>query len=350
MTEANVDRTFGAHDCVYATAGWGIHDERWVAGLLEVGLTPHVVSLGRDVPDALELRQAVLDAAASGRPVLAGPLHTVTRPLADLPIRLVGLSWGYDLHDLDAAGADTTWLTGLAGLIVDSEANRAIAQRAGLAAERIAFLPWGVDLPQFPFHAPWIDAFQLGVPPHAHLVLSLRAHEPIYRVGDVIEAFARVPRRAGLHEDFPDAYLIIGHSGSLTEALKRRVDDLGIASRTRFLGSVPEHDLVPLLGRAACYVTASEVDGTSVTLLQAMACGTPVIASTTPGNLGWVEDGVTGCTFATGDIDALAALMDRTNHSYPTEMVLQARALVEREADWHANLPRLRAALAPTTE
>ena len=335
------------HDCVYSTSGWGIHDERWVSALLEVGLTPHVVSLGRDVPDALELRSAVLAAAEGGLPVLAGPLHTVTRPLADLPIRLVGLSWGYDLHDLD--GSDLTWLTGLAGLIVDSDANRGIAERAGLSGERITFLPWGVDLEAFPFHAPWIDAFQLGVPPHAHLVLSLRAHEPIYRVGDIVEAFARVPRRPGLHEDFPDPYLIIGHSGSLTESLKARVRELGIAPRTRFIGSVPEHDLVPLLGRAACYVTASEVDGTSVTLLQAMACGTPVIASTTPGNLGWVDDGVTGYTFPTGDIDALAILLDRVNHHYPTDVVQRARALVERDADWHANLSRLRAALVGTS-
>ena len=333
------------HDSVYSTAGWGIHDERWVAALLKVGLTPRVVSLGRDVPDALELRQAVMDAAAGGLPVLAGPLHTVTRPLADLPIRLVGLSWGYDLHDLTKRGADLAWLAGLSGLVVDSAANRQIAEEAGLACDRITFLPWGVDLTQFPFHAPWIDAFQLGVPPHAHLVLSLRAHEEIYRVGDIVEAFARVPRRPGLHEDFPDPYLIIGHSGSLTEQLKQRVRELGITSRTRFIGSVPEHDLVPLLGRAACYVTASEVDGTSVTLLQAMACGTPVIASTTPGNLGWIEDGVTGFTFPTGDIDALAVLMDRVNHSYPTDVVERARTLVERDADWHVNLPRLRVAL-----
>lgn len=334
------------HHCVYATAGWGIHDERWVSALLEVGLTPHVVSLGRDVPDALELRQAVSDAATGGLPVLAGPLHTVARPLADLPIRLVGLSWGYDLHDLQAVEADLSWLASLDGLVVDSSATQDIAEEAGLPAERITLLPWGVDLPQFPFHAPWIDAFKLGVPPHAHLVLSLRAHEPIYRVGDIVEAFARLERRPGLHEDFPDPYLIIGHSGSLTDDLKRRVRELGVADRTRFIGTVPEHDLVPLLGRAACYVTASEVDGTSVTLLQAMACGTPVIASGTPGNRDWVEDGVTGFTFPTGDVDALAALLDQVNHRYPTEVVERARARVERDANWHANLPRLRAAMA----
>jgi len=337
-----------AHDCVYATAGWGIHDERWVAALLEIGFRPYVVSLGRDAADALELREAVLAAATVGdvsRPVLAGPLHSVTVALADLPIPIVGLSWGYDLSDLDRDGADLTWLTRLHGLIVDSEANRAIALASGVEAERITFIPWGVDLEAFPFHAPWIDAFELGVPPHAPLVLSLRAHEPIYRVADIIRAFAEVPRRHDIHEDFPDPHLIIAHQGSLTDELKALVRELEIERRTRFIGTVPESDLVPLLGRASCYVTASEVDGTSVTLLQAMACGTPVIASDTPGNRGWVEDGVTGYLFPVGDTAALTQCLIEVTAHYPQGIVDRARHLVERDADWQANLSRLTAAL-----
>ncbi len=339
------------HDCVYATAGWGIHDERWVAALLELGFHPFVISLGRDAADALELREAVLAAAtidAVARPVLAGPLHCVTMALADLPIPVVGLSWGYDLSDLDRDGADLGWLTGLHGLIVDSEANRAIALAAGVDAARITFMPWGVDLDAFPFHAPWIDAFELGVPPHAPLVLSLRAHEPIYRVADIIRAFARVPRRPDIHEDFPDPHLIIGHQGSLTSELKALVRELEIDKRTRFIGTVPESELVPLLGRASCYVTASEVDGTSVTLLQAMACGTPVIASDTPGNRGWVREGVTGSLFPVGDIASLTEHLITATAVYPQDIVDQARQLVEREADWQANLGRLARALRPS--
>ena len=336
------------HDCVYATSGWGIHDERWVAALLEVGFHPYVVSLGRDAADALELREAVFSAATVGehtRPVLAGPLHSVTSALADLPIPVVGLSWGYDLSDLDRDGADLSWLTRLHGLIVDSEANRSIALAAGFAAERLTFMPWGVDLESFPFHAPWIDAFELGVPPHAPLVLSLRAHEPIYRVADIIRAFAQVPRRHDVHEDFPDPHLIIGHQGSLTPELKALVRELDIERRTRFIGTVPESDLVPLLGRASCYVTASEVDGTSVTLLQAMACGTPVIASDTPGNRGWVHEGETGFLFPVGDVKALARCLIEVTARYPQEVVDRARQQVEGQADWQANLGRLAAAL-----
>ena len=336
------------HDCVYATAGWGIHDERWVAALLEVGFHPFVVSLGRDADDALELREAVLAASTAGgvtRPVLAGPLHTVTSALIDLPIPVVGLSWGYDLSDLDRDGADLSWLARLQGLIVDSEANRAIALEAGVGADRITFMPWGVDLQAFPFHAPWIDAFELGVPPHAPLVLSLRAHEPIYRVADIVRAFAQVPRRHDIHEDFPDPYLIIGHHGSLTNELKALVHELDIEKRTRFIGTVPEADLVPLLGRASCYVTASEVDGTSVTLLQAMACGTPVIASDTPGNRGWVTEGRTGHLFPVGDAGALADCLIEVTARFPQDLVDNARRLVEHDADWQANLSRLAAAL-----
>lgn len=336
----------GGHDCVYATRGWGIHDERWISALLELGRTPFVVSLGRDAVDVLDLRDQVLDAASAGQPVLAGPLDTVTEFLADVDVPLVGLSWGYDLTEADANDADLAWLSRLTGLVVDSGWNREIAVKAGVRSDDITYLPWGVDLSVFTFHGPWVDAFELGVPPHAPLVLSLRAHEPLYRVADILHAFSAVPRRLDVHEDYPDPYLIIGHEGSLTDELRALSSSLGIQDRVRFLGRVDERDLVPLLGRAACYVTASEVDGTSVTLLQAMACGTPVIASSTPGNLDWVVDDVTGYTFPTGDVAALTERLVSVTAHYPMAVVERARAQVQERADWHRNVLRLGDALS----
>ncbi len=333
-------------DCVYATRGWSIHDERWVAALLEIGRSPYVVSWRPEQMDALEFREAVTAAAAGGLPVLAGPLDTVGPVLVGTGVPVVGLSWGYDLTEADARGQDLTWLTSLKGLVVDSAWNHRVAVAAGFEEEAITYLPWGVDLDTFVFHGPWIDAFQLGVPPHAPLVVSLRAHEPLYRVEDIIRAFAAIPRRLDVHEDFPDPYLIVGHEGSLTDSLKGLCRDLGIMDRVRFIGRVEETDLVPLLGRAACYVTASEVDGTSVTLLQAMACGTPVVASQTPGNLDWVRSGETGHTFPTGDVGTLTEVLVSVTARYPIAMVERARHEVQERADWHANLERLTHALA----
>ena len=155
-----------------------------------------------------------------------------------------------------------------------------------------------------------------------------------------------MPRRPGLHEDFPDAYLIVAGTGSQTEDLVDRSRALGIAPRTRVIGEVSDRDLVPLLGRAACAVFASADAGPMTDLLQAMACGTPVLAASTPAHRDWVEDADTGFLFPVADTAALAVLLDDVNHRYPIDVVERARARVERDADWPANLTRLRAALS----
>lgn len=325
-------------DCVYATSGWGIHDERWTAALRTLGHDPVVVSLGRDAPDPIALRAAVAEAAGSTLPVLAGPLGTVTRHLAGLSTRVVGLSWGFDLHDL-AAADDLTWLTGLSGLIVDSEPTRAIALAAGVPASAITFLPWGIELEPFVSGTSTVTAASLGLPAGSRLVLSLRAHEELYRVADIIEAFAVVA------EAVPSAALVVGHSGSQIPALRSLASQLGIDDRVVFIGTIDEVSLAPLLRGSSVYVTASSVDGTSVTLLQAMAAGTPVVASDTPGNLGWITPGVTGRTFATGDVHELASAIIDTLTSDSTEQVARARALVIDQADWTRNITRLESAL-----
>lgn len=279
-----------AHDCVYATAGWQDADERAIGVLLDRGWTPLIVSVGRDVPDLTSLAAAVSAKVPSG------------------------------------------------GLVVATAA--VLPALGGLGREVVDVAP-SVDLEAHPFHAPWIDAFLLGVPPHAHLVLSLRAHRPDTRIHDVIDAFARIPRRNDVHEDFPDPYLIIGHTGPGTDALRRAVREAGVRDRTRIIGSVPSADLVPLLGRGACFVTVSGVDEVPVSVLQAMACGTPVIAGDVPAMRDWVEDGVTGFLVPVGDAPALSDVIGRVVATYPTEVVLRARRQVEERADWSREADRL---------
>ena len=318
--------------CVYATDHWGIHDERWMAALTAVGFTP--VAVSRDHGDADDFRSRVETASWDGgdwSPVLAGPLHSVTQALVGTSARLVGLSWGYDIPSM----SDLHWLTRLNGLIVDSHANRDVAIDAGVHADAITFLPWGVDLEKFSSHGP--RATFSSIPDDARILLSLRAHEPHYRVGDIIDAFAILALRSH------DLHLVVGHSGPLTNSLKSQAKDLGIRDRVHFIGTVTEDDVAELMRAARCYVSASEVDGTSVTLLQAMACGTPVVVSDIDGNRGWVTEGITGHLFQCGNVEHLTEAVTRAlAHSATT---IDARALVEREADWQANIARLRPAL-----
>ena len=325
-------------DCVYASASWGIHDLRWTNALYELGHEPAVVVLGRDV-EVSGFRAAVVEASSGALPVLAGPLTTVTRHLTaddQLP-KVVGLSWGFDLHELQRSD-DVAWLAGLSGLIVDSDATMRIAQQSGCSAEQLTFLPWGVDLDQFTPDGALFDLSELHLQPSTRILLSLRAHEPTYRVGEIISAFAQV------REDHADLVLLIGHAGSLTPVLQAQVTALELDAHTRFIGSVDEAQVAGLMRASTGYISASEVDGTSVTLLQAMACGTPVIASDSPGNLSWVSPN-TGFLFHVGSITQQAAAISQALTMDVTRRTDAALSLVRDRADWHANLARLDSAL-----
>jgi len=329
-------------DCVYVSHSAGVHDQRWMAGLRSLGHSPVGMSFPDTSMDPEHLRHQVSVAADARRPVLAGPLGSITKHLVPLPGRLIGLSWGFDLHGLAATG-DTSWLPQLDGLIVDSEATREIALAAGLAPDRITHLPWGIDIDRFCPEGPVLAPSDLGLPPECRIVLSLRAHEAAYRVDDVLRAFADVAMQV------PESALVVGHSGSLTGELREAALRLGIDERTSFIGTIDEAALPALLRAARCYVTASAVDGTSVSLLQAMCVGVPVVASDNPGNRDWVTPGETGLTFATGDVVGLAQAMLQALLEDCSLWTLPARNLVLARADWSRNLHRLGDALFPPT-
>ena len=88
-----------------------------------------------------------------------------------------------------------------------------------------------------------------------------------------------------------------------------------------FLGRISEAEKLRLLRRAWALVFASPKEGWGITNLEAAACGTPVIASDSPGIRESVRDGETGFLVPHGDVDAMAASMTR---------VARDRTLVEQ--------------------
>ena len=319
-------------DCTYVTSTWGVHDERWAEALHSCGFAVVTVSLERDQISIDEVRAQL---ETSSHPVLAGPLLTVTKGLLGISAPLYGLSWGFDLIQADSSKDDLSWLQQLPGLIVDSEHTASIALRSGMEMSRIHRIPWGVDLETFTPYGPTTTPAELGMSPDSRIVLSLRGLEPLYRVEDIIRAFAEVA------DDFPDVHLVIGNDGSLRPELKNLAESLQVKDRMTFIGRLGEDQLPPLLRAAATYVTASEVDGSSVTLLQAMGCGTPVVASNTPGNREWVEADLTGELFRVGDSTdlarALRRLLSGDRGQRGERMRRAAREAVENRADWARN-------------
>lgn len=246
-------------------------------------------------------------------------------------------AWGSDLlvaGPRDALQrARARFVLGRADLVIADAENLARAARAlGAAPERVHAIPWGIDLARFP----------LGAAREPGLIFSARMHEPVYDLESVIDAAARVLARV------PAARLILAGDGSRRAALERRAAERLPAGRFGFLGQVDAAALADWLGRAEVYVSASHSDSTSVSLLEAMACGAAPVVSDIEGNREWVEEGVGARLFPAGDVAAMAAALEAAlaDGGWRARVRSHNRAEIERRADAATNMGLIEARFA----
>ena len=109
----------------------------------------------------------------------------------------------------------------------------------------------------------------------------------------------------------PDAQLAIAGAGDYREHLEELSSALGISDRVRFLGFISAEEKRDLLRRAWASVFASPKEGWGLTNLETQACGTPVVASDSPGLRESLLPDETGFLVPHGDIEALASAMRR---------------------------------------
>lgn len=292
----------------------------------------------RDGPRLLAgLRRVIADV----RPDLiqSGPLQTAAFLVALSGFRpLLSMSWGYDL--LIDADRSPTWrwatrytLRHSAALLGDCNTIRQKAIAFGMPDERIVTFPWGVDLHHF---SPGNDASQ-DTQEGSFTILSTRGWEPIYGVDVLARAFVQAARRR------PELRLIMLGNGSQAGLLRKIFIQGGVQARVHFPGQVSHADLPRYYRSADLYVSASHSDGSSISLLEAMACGRPALVSDIPGNQEWVTPNEQGWWFRDGDATDLARgiLQAVEERQRLPEMGQAARRLVERRADWHTNFPHL---------
>jgi glycosyltransferase involved in cell wall biosynthesis len=113
------------------------------------------------------------------------------------------------------------------------------------------------------------------------------------------------------HRDRPDLELAIAGSGDDRPRLERLAVDLHLGAAVRFLVFVDDPTKLSLLRRAVANVFPSPKEGWGITVMEAAACGTPSVASNSPGLRDSVRDGRTGLLVPHGDPEALAAAMLR---------------------------------------
>jgi D-inositol-3-phosphate glycosyltransferase len=172
----------------------------------------------------------------------------------------------------------------------------------GAAAERVAVIPCGVDTELFQPMAPAVakDLLELGPEP---LLLYVGRLQPIKGLETLFQAMTRLPEETSL--------LIIGGDQDEPEnghgaRLRAMVSSLGLDRRVRFLGAQPQRRLRLFYAAAEATVIPSYYESFGMVALEAMACGTPVVASRVGGLTTTIQDGLTGHLVPEGDPVALA--------------------------------------------
>lgn len=176
--------------------------------------------------------------------------------------------------------------------------------------ERIAIVPPGVDLSLFrPVPCETARA-AVGIPTQHHMILFVGRIQPIKGVDNLIRALALMMRRKPALRG--DVFLtIIGGAGDpATDAELARLqtlrESLGVGDMVTFLGSRDQDMLVNYYNSASVVVVPSYYESFGMVALEAMACGTPVIASDVGGLSLNVVDGFNGYLVPQGNVDELA--------------------------------------------
>ncbi len=150
------------------------------------------------------------------------------------------------------------------------------------------------------------------------------------RVDLVLKAVARL-RQRGIEVD-----TIVAGKGDARASLESAVHDLGIADRVRFAGFVSEKQKGELLSRSWAHVLTSPKEGWGIVSMEASACGTPTVASDSPGLRETVRHGETGYVVPHGDVDALADALLRVMEPRNRDRLGRAARSMAEEYSWEA--------------
>jgi glycosyltransferase involved in cell wall biosynthesis len=281
--------------------------------------------------------------------VHAGPLQSAAYLTAMAGYHpLVSMSWGSDLLiDSDRSRwlkrATELTLSRTDILLGDCQAvKKKVIQDYGYPLDRIVTFPWGIDLEKF--SASSVVNKQSGEVFRRKLgwdknfvLLSMRSWEPVYGVDVVARGFVQAVYKN------PNLRLLLLGDGSQAGVIRQILKDPLVIDKVYFAGQVRYHDLPGYFHTADLYISASHSDGSSVTLMEALASGLPVVVSDIPGNREWISTGKEGWLFTDGSAEELAEKVLYAAEGGADLLIMgqAARRHAEQCADWKKNFQQL---------
>jgi len=194
-------------------------------------------------------------------------------------------------------------------ILTEAKVMKKEIERYGNALN-IKVIPWGVDIDMFNSTAGSnTDIKNLKrelLLDNSPVIISTRPFFPVYNIETLVKAIPHV-----IMEEPDTRFILKGHeSRGGMEQLKERVigltRDLNVLESVRFVGKIEHKEMPKYLNAADIYVSTSLSDSCSISMLEAMACGLPVVVSDEPSNLEWIKDGYNGYIFPRKNYKKLA--------------------------------------------
>ena len=339
---------------LYASRGFGVHDARFLRALAasehEVFFLPFTPAStpGLALPPNIRQIYQPNDKETTTHTigsllerwkidlVHAGPMNDVARVFAFTGFKpLVGMSWGFDLL-WDANRDLMVWMSIKEALeqttvfFCDAHSVEKMAvQDFGFDPSRIVVFPWGVD--QNLFFSTGTRAGRSASEPLR--LFSNRAWEEQYGVDVLVDGLIRAGKTGFTFK------AVLAGEGSMKAALQEKIRQSPISRQVQFVGRISQADLPRYYNEADVFISASHVDGSSLSLMEAMSCGAVPVVSNIPSNREWVEDGISGYLFEDGDDLHLASRLLALDKVRSQLSVISRRAqeVADERADWVKN-------------
>ncbi|ABK43112.1 glycosyl transferase, group 1 [Magnetococcus marinus MC-1] len=259
--------------------------------------------------------------------------------LAGVP-RRIHAEHGRDSYDLDGSNRKYRWLRRLLNplihhwVAVSGELHDWLAGPLKIQPAKIVTIANGVDLERF--HPARADRAQLlaksGFADEQVIALCVGRLWPVKDQANLLTALALLQQQGRLG----GLRLVLVGDGPQRGALEQQVSASGLATVVRFLGT--QFDVAPLMAAADLLVLPSLAEGTPLTVLEAMACGVPVVATAVGGVPALLQAGQQGALLPPGDAPALAEALQPygvvSAKAWRRAQGAQGRARAEAQFGW----------------
>jgi glycosyltransferase involved in cell wall biosynthesis len=341
-----------------------------VLQLVELGHTVHLIDFRRSALGETYLRLedkwqevdiADLDKRVASVNLIDSPTRTTWRYIASVPylrrillrcrpdllltlygggLGLMAFLSGFRPYAVYVVGSDVLFATGLRRRITSKLLNTAgivfangghLAEKTREIATRASVVPLllGVDLDR------WTPGVcELGTVG----IVCTRGFISVYNNALLIEAAALLPT------SLPDFSITFTSGGPLLGEVRKQAKHLlppRIYDRVRFLGGIPDEDLQQLLQQSSIYVSLSRSDGTSASLLEALACGLYPVLSDIPANREWIDSSAgNGTLVPLAEPEVLARVLVEVilDHEGRKNASLHNRRIIEQRANSRKNM------------